>query len=115
MSRKSGAQPGNRNATKGLPFREALDKALKQGDPNRLRNIAEKLLAMAADGDLEAVKEVANRLDGRPGQRVEIKSTESVADRLMAAEARLKRLRKNPSSEAVEEVQSQNEIPDYLQ
>ena len=71
MAKKSGAQPGNTNATKNKPFREALDRAIKQDDGKRLRRAAERLLTMAAratKGDTRAIKELADRLDGKSVQ-----------------------------------------------
>jgi len=50
------------------PFNDALRRALAQGDPERLRLLAETLLDKAADGDMAAIKEVADRLDGKPAQ-----------------------------------------------
>jgi hypothetical protein len=50
-------------------FKAALDKAIAQ-DPQALRKAADKLLAMAADGEAWAVKELADRLDGKPAQAI---------------------------------------------
>ena len=47
------------------PFNDALRIALR-GNPLRLRRIVEKLTLKAEDGDLAAIREVADRLDGRP-------------------------------------------------
>ena len=45
-------------------------RASKQ-DPERMRRIAEKLLDMAAEGDVSAIKEMGDRLDGRPRQQID--------------------------------------------
>jgi hypothetical protein len=50
-----------------LPFNSALRLALR-GDPLRLRRIAEKLAEKAEEGDLAAIRELADRLDGKPPQ-----------------------------------------------
>jgi hypothetical protein len=66
-----GGQVGNTNATKNKPFREALDRAIKQDDGKRLRRAAERLLSMAATakrGNVQAIKELADRLDGKSVQ-----------------------------------------------
>lgn len=60
---------------KDKPFREALRmelSALDDDDFRSLRGLARKLLQSAADGDntLAAIKEVADRLDGKPAQAV---------------------------------------------
>src|SRR3954451_14400578 len=47
------------------PFNDALRIALR-GDPLRLRRIAEKLAEKAEEGDLAAIRELADRLDGKP-------------------------------------------------
>lgn len=52
------------------PFNDALRIALKR-DPRRLPRIAEKLAEKAEDGDLAAIREIADRLDGKPGQFVD--------------------------------------------
>src|SRR4051812_6137657 len=52
------------------PFNDALRIALK-GDPLRLRRIADKLATLAEEGDLGAIRELADRLDGKPAQVVD--------------------------------------------
>lgn len=52
-------------------FKAALDKAIAQ-DPKALRRAADRLLNLAADGEAWAVKELADRLDGKPKQQTEI-------------------------------------------
>lgn len=65
-----GAPAGNKNATKNKPFADAIRKAIAQGDPERLERIAKKLLDLAEAGDLQAVKELADRTDGKPKQTI---------------------------------------------
>ena len=60
-----GRPVGSRN--RDLPFNSALRLALR-GDPLRLRRIAEKLAEKAEEGDLAAIRELADRLDGKPPQ-----------------------------------------------
>ena len=52
------------------PFNDALRMALR-GDPLRLRRIAEKLAEKAEQGDLAAIREIADRLDGKPAQVID--------------------------------------------
>lgn len=68
---KKGAQPGNNNAGKNKPWSDALRKALLQSDGKRLRNIAEALLAKAEEGDVSALKELGDRVEGRVLQQIE--------------------------------------------
>jgi hypothetical protein len=65
-----GAQPGNNNATKNKPFLAALQRAIAQDDGKKLRAAAEKLMQLAADGEAWAVKELADRTDGKALQGV---------------------------------------------
>lgn len=60
---------------KDKPFRDALRMelaALGADDPKALRQLARKLLDTASKDDgLAAIKEVADRLDGKPAQAIE--------------------------------------------
>ena len=71
-ARSSGGQPGNDNATRSLPWRAALDRALAQDDGKKLRRAAEQLLDLAAAGEAWAVKELGDRLDGKPAQQLTV-------------------------------------------
>jgi hypothetical protein len=60
---------------KSKPFREALDRAIKaaSNDPDSkltLDSIAAALLAKASTGDVPAIKELAERYDGKVAQAV---------------------------------------------
>lgn len=71
-----GAPLGNKYATKSKPFLDALRKLIAADDMdpkikvNRLRKAAGQLLSQAAAGEEWAIKELANRLDGRAVQAV---------------------------------------------
>lgn len=67
-----GAPVGNLNASKSKRWYETLDRAIKQDEGARLRAAAEKLLDLAAAGEQWAVKEIGDRLDGKPTQQTEI-------------------------------------------
>jgi len=68
MARPLGSQ------NKDKPFRDALRMelaALGEDDPKTLRRLARKLLETAAkDEGLPAIREIADRLDGKPAQAV---------------------------------------------
>lgn len=65
-----GAPLGNNNNKKNRPFAEAINRAIAQDDGKRLRAIAEALLSKAADGDVSAIKEFADRTDGKVIQQI---------------------------------------------
>jgi hypothetical protein len=52
------------------PFNDALRIALRS-NPLRLRRIAEKLAEKAEQGDLAAIREIADLLDGKPVQVID--------------------------------------------
>jgi hypothetical protein len=56
------------------PFRDALRMVIAAAgtDLKKLRRIAEALVEKAESGDLQAIKEVADRLDGKPALSAEI-------------------------------------------
>jgi hypothetical protein len=47
-------------------------------DPRHLRAIARKLFEKAMDGDLQAIREIADRLDGKPAQAIERDDTRPI-------------------------------------
>lgn len=68
----AGAPKGNNNSNKdNRLWRNTIQRAIKQGDPDRLRRIAEKLLDKAEEGDLGALKELGDRIDGKTTQQVD--------------------------------------------
>lgn len=75
MTFKSG-ESGNPSGKQPLkPWRRALDRALAQDEadptrPTRLRGAAEALLNAAAAGDLAAIRELGDRLDGKSIQEI---------------------------------------------
>lgn len=68
---KPGAPVGNRNGAKNKPWEAALTRHALQ-NPEKLARLAEKIFAMALDGDVQAMKELGDRLDGKALQRAEI-------------------------------------------
>lgn len=70
-----GAPVGNQNAAKAKVWAAAIERALaKRAGSDRiaaLDALAEKLLALCDEGDLGALKELGDRLDGKPKQQIE--------------------------------------------
>lgn len=79
-----GGQLGNQNAVKNRPWRLAIDRALEKKSKveqiDALTEIAEKVVAAALAGPSYqkgdpwpgAVAELADRLDGRPAQQLQL-------------------------------------------
>lgn len=65
---------GNHNSgpKKEKPFRDALMLAIADAGEDRraLRAIAARLLKKAEEGDIQAIKEIADRMDGKVPQSV---------------------------------------------
>ncbi len=70
------SQPGNQNAKKGSKWRNAIDKALKQYETwdvkrgQALHSVALKVVDSALNGDMTAIREIGDRLDGKPAQAI---------------------------------------------
>jgi ribosomal protein L17 len=84
MPFKSGqsGNPAGRRAEK--PFADALRMELAAAgtDHKALRKVAATLIAKAQDGDMSAIKELADRLDGKAVQGIEADVSMSYEDRL---------------------------------
>jgi hypothetical protein len=66
LERKVGGQPGNTNSSKNNRiWANTIRKLAIQEDYKRIHAIAEKLFEKAQEGDLGAMKEVGDRLDGK--------------------------------------------------
>ena len=63
---KGGAPLGNDNAKKGKLFYDQLRRVLVQDDQLKLRKVSEKLVDAAIKGEPWAVKEIMDRMDGKP-------------------------------------------------
>jgi len=81
---KGGAQPGNQNAKKGKLFYDALRIALVQEDRKSLRKITDKLVKAAEEGDAWAVKEIMDRMDGKPVNTTELSGKDGGDIRVLA-------------------------------
>lgn len=69
-----GGQPGNQNATRGRVWRDAINRALEKRSKaeqiEAIDELAEKLLERAEAGDIAALKELGDRLEGKPTQTI---------------------------------------------
>ena len=68
------APVGNTNAQKGALWRNAINRALEERTKKRgldaLQDLADKFLAACEAGDITALKELGDRLDGKPTQPI---------------------------------------------
>ena len=71
-----GAPAGNQNAARGRIWRSAIERALaeksKGEQMDALNTLANTLIAKAMDGDMTALKELGDRLDGKPAQALDV-------------------------------------------
>jgi len=68
-----GAPLGNQNSSKNNRlWAETIRRAVVQSDGKRLRQIAEALLDKAAEGDIAAIKELGDRIDGKSVQASDV-------------------------------------------
>src|SRR5262249_51521852 len=68
-----------RGQQRDKPYREALRMELAAAgeDMKKLREIARVHIARCEAGDMQAIKELADRLDGKPAQMLEHRSPDS--------------------------------------
>jgi hypothetical protein len=69
-----GAPVGNQNAANKRRWQAAIERALakrsKTDQMEAINDLAEKLLELCDKGDLGALKELGDRLDGKPKQAI---------------------------------------------
>ena len=66
------APAGNQNARKeNRLWAETIKRAVAQNDAVKLRAAADKLVELAVAGDVSALRELGDRLDGKPKQQIE--------------------------------------------
>lgn len=69
-----GGQPGNKNGSKNAPWRSAIERALAKrsrvDQHEALDQLAEKFLSLCDGGDVSAMRELGDRLEGKPKQQI---------------------------------------------
>jgi hypothetical protein len=71
------APEGNTNSNiNNRLWANTIRRAVLASDATKLRAIAEKLIDLAAEGDMQAIKELGDRLDGKSAQAVTISGDE---------------------------------------
>ena len=70
--RSSEVNKGNTNSSKNNRlWADTLKRALLQADGNKIRAIADALIEKAASGDVSAIRELGDRVDGKPTQQID--------------------------------------------
>lgn len=73
---------GNQNAAKAKLWTAAIERALEKRGVSKveaLDSLAEKLLMKADDGDMQALKELGDRLEGKPKQQIDLGNADGEA------------------------------------
>ncbi len=74
----AGAPPGNQNAVKANRlWSETIKRVVAQNDSEKLRKVAEALVKAAEEGDVAAIKELGDRIDGKAPQQVTLLGDEN--------------------------------------
>lgn len=71
----AGAPIGNTNKADNKRWRMAIDKALEKRGKDQweaLTAVADKLIDKALEGDLSAIKEFGDRIDGKASQQINL-------------------------------------------
>jgi hypothetical protein len=77
--RSSEVNKGNTNSSRNNRlWADTLKRALIQADGNKIRAIAEALIEKAASGDVSAIRELGDRVDGKPTQQIDQTTERSV-------------------------------------
>ena len=79
---RGGAPLGNQNGVKGRRWREAIQRALARTSATvdgGLDKAADKLVALAYEGDKWAIDHIADRMDGKPKQETALTDPEGNA------------------------------------
>lgn len=75
MAKSRGGQPGNDNIVRGKMFTQALRRALARAKgagtaEKGLEKVAAKLVSAGMKGQQWAVREIADRIEGKPAQAI---------------------------------------------
>jgi len=74
FAKGTSGNPGGR--PKELIWRDAIHRAVKRvaedGDQKQLDRLADQLVAAGLEGDISALREIGDRLDGKPSQALAV-------------------------------------------
>jgi len=66
-----GAPKGSQNRIKNRPWTDAINRAILAQDGKALRALADKLVEKALEGDMQAMREIGDRVEGKAAQIIE--------------------------------------------
>lgn len=87
MARFQKGQSGNPGGRpKERPWRDALREEIEKAaseetNASKLQEMAKKVVAMALEGDIHAIREIGDRLEGKPSQEI-INDADTTADQI---------------------------------
>ena len=87
VSALSHAMRGNQNKAPGRPFGDTLRTVLFTDSKKRMTSVVHALVAKAEEGDIAAVKEIADRIEGKVALQIQSNSTHTVIDAALLSEA----------------------------
>src|SRR5215510_3739979 len=98
-----------RGQQRDKPYREALrmELAAAGDDMKKLREIAKAHIARCEAGDMQAIKELADRLDGKPGQILEEPAAAPDSEPI----TKIERIIVHRTAEQALELEARNEAP----
>ena len=74
----AGSKNGISNYSRGKPWKDAVRRAVLARDGNALRSLSEALIDKALMGDVPALRELGDRLDGRAIQEIEASENKNI-------------------------------------
>ena len=81
------AMRGNQNKSPGRPFSDTLRTVLFTDSKKRMTAVVHALVAKAEEGDIPAIKEIADRIEGKVALQIQSSSTLTVIDADLLREA----------------------------
>jgi len=79
----AGSKPGTNNKHKNKLWKETLNRAVLAKDGKALRRIADALIDKAGEGDVAAIKELGDRIDGKVVNEIDMKADVDVVVELV--------------------------------
>lgn len=82
----AGSKKGKSNFTKNKLWRDVIKRAVLADDGKKLRSIAEALIRKAEQGDVSALKELGDRIDGKVVRETEANDDKNITVQIVKFE-----------------------------